>query len=170
MILSSQSIRERCLDGIWARSNTAMPLIAPFADRGVSPAGLSYGLTCAGYDVRLDQDLWLWPKRRTLASTMERFQLPADIKMRICDKSTWARRFVIVKNTRAEPGWRGYLTIEITNESWRPWLIRAGEPIAQVEFEMLDQATDRPYRGKYQDQERGPQPARREHEHHERPV
>jgi dCTP deaminase len=34
------------------------------------------------------------------------------------------------------------------------------EPIAQIVFELLDHPTEQPYSGKYQDQERGPQPAR----------
>jgi dCTP deaminase len=34
------------------------------------------------------------------------------------------------------------------------------EPIAQIVFELLDHPTEQPYSGKYQDRERGPQPAR----------
>jgi deoxycytidine triphosphate deaminase len=33
-------------------------------------------------------------------------------------------------------------------------------PIAQVAFEFLDEATETPYRGKYLDQDRGPQLSR----------
>ena len=29
------------------------------------------------------------------------------------DKSTWARRGLVVQNTVIEPGWHGYLTIEV---------------------------------------------------------
>jgi deoxycytidine triphosphate deaminase len=40
--------------------------------------------------------------------------------------------------------------------------IRKGDPIAQILFVRMSQETERPYTGKYQNQERGPQKARRE--------
>src|SRR6516225_12321332 len=64
MILSAQSIRARCLR--WTP-----PLLAPFVERGVSPAGRSFGLFAASYDVRIDQDIV--PRGFMLASTLERF-------------------------------------------------------------------------------------------------
>jgi dCTP deaminase len=68
--------------------------------------------------------------------------------------------FVLVQNTVVEPGWRGYLTLELTR--FLPWPIRlrCGMPIAQILFKQLDQPTEQPYAGRYQDQERRPQSAR----------
>src|SRR5262249_10096909 len=57
------------------------------------------------------------------------------------------------------PGWPGYLTLEISNHSQTEVIIDAGEPIAQIVFELLDFPTEQPYAGKYYNQERGPQPA-----------
>jgi dCTP deaminase len=51
-----------------------------------------------------------------------------------------------------EPGWRGVLRIELFNERWWPLWIIAGSPIAQIEFNLLDEPTEIPYNGKYQDQ------------------
>jgi dCTP deaminase len=139
VILSAQSIRKRA------------GMIVPFNERTVH-LGMTYGLDCAGYDVRIDRTMIMWPQRFAMADTVERFSVPPDLKMRILDKSSWARRGVTVQNTTAEPGWRGFLRLELTNHSWRFRIIRQGSPIAQVEFHQLDHATEQPYSGKYQDQ------------------
>ena len=66
-----------------------------------------------------------------------------------------------MQNTHLDPGWkRGFLTLEISNNSLDEVVIDAGEPIAQIVFELLDFPTEQPYEGKYQNQERGPQSAR----------
>jgi dCTP deaminase len=78
----------------------------------------------------------------------------------VYNKSTLARRFIIMPTTVAEPGWRGYLTLEIANLSCHRVTILEGMPIAQVVFEFLDEPTKQPYEGKYQDQEPEPVPAR----------
>lgn len=148
MILSAQSIRQRS------------KLVTPFCERTIHSSGLSYGLSSAGYDVRLGTVVNLPPRAFVLGSTLERFELPADLMMRIHDKSTWVRRGLFVQNTVAEPGWRGYLTLEISNET-KEWIyLDPGVPIAQVVFEQLDEPTQQAYSGKYQDQAAGPQPAR----------
>jgi len=124
--------------------------------------GLSYGLSACGYDVRLAHGMWLWPGAGRLGVIMEWLALPHDICARVLDKSTNARRFIFVQNTIIEPGWFGYLTVELTRCLPWPVYIRAGTPIAQIVFERLDQPTDRPYCGKYQDQPARPVPAKME--------
>jgi dCTP deaminase len=155
MILSAQSIRRRCV-GVYP------PLIDPFVERSVSPGGRSFGLSAASYDVRLDQQLRLLPRGFALASTLERFCMSLDVAATVRDKSSWARVGLAVQNTYLDPGWSGWLTLEISNNSLDEVVIDAGEPIAQIVFEMLDFSTEQPYGGKYQNQERGPQSARRE--------
>jgi dCTP deaminase len=154
MILSAQSIRERC--------GGEKPLLTPFVERGVSPGGRSFGLAAASYDVRIDQDVVVAPRGFMLASTVEHFVMPHDLAGTVRDKSSWARVGLAVQNTHIDPGWRGYLTVELSNHSDVEIRIVHGEPIAQIVFELLDRPTELPYRGKYFDQARGPQPARRE--------
>lgn len=122
--------------------------------------GTTYGLSSCGYDIRLAQDVEINPGGFSLASAEEYFSMRSDIVGIVHDKSTWARRGLAVQNTVIEPGWRGYLTLEITNHSDRVIHLTAGTPIAQVVFHMLDQPTIMPYDGKYQDQQYGPQSAR----------
>lgn len=158
-ILSAQSIRKRheqlCM------KIREPGLIQPFHERTVSD-GSTFGLGPAGYDVRLDQDVAIPPNGFTLASIMEWMNVSTDMIAFVHDKSTWARRGLALQNTVIEPGWRGYLTLEITNHSDDWAFLSAGCPIAQIVFHWLDAPTEIPYRGKYQNQERGPQAARME--------
>ena len=156
MILSAQSILTRCVrcEGTeWVP--LAFPMIEPFHDRTVFN-GMTFGLGPAGYDVRIDQSFTLWPKQFRLASTMERFEVPRDITFKVEDKSSWARKGLSLFNTTGEPGWEGYLTLELVNHSWRPLRFERGMPIAQIVFHQLDRPTSQPYSGKYQDQRAGP--------------
>lgn len=158
MILSAQSIRARCAGD--------RPLLSPLMER-TQHEGTSFGLSPAGYDLRLvlsegATDTFLFPGDFILASTAERFSMHQDIVGRVCDKSTWARRGLSVFNTVVEPGWRGYLTLELVNKGNEIIQLKAGQGIAQVLFELLDAPTEQPYPecGKYQDQPFGPVEAR----------
>jgi dCTP deaminase len=131
--------------------------LEPFCER-TQHNGMTYGLGPAGYDVRIAETVTVG--RFVLASTIERFDLPNDVLAQVCDKSTWARRGIAVQNTIIEPGWRGFLTIELTNHGDAHIEIQAGDPIAQIIFFRLEEPTALPYAGRYQDQERGPQGAR----------
>ena len=134
-----------------------MGVFTPFFERTVHN-GMTYGLGPAGYDVRIDQQVMLSKgSRAVLASTVEHFNMPSDCIAYVKDKSTWARRFVLVQNTVIEPGWRGFLTLEITYEGGGIEIIDKGSPIAQIVFHRLDEPCESPYSGKYQDQDRGPQ-------------
>jgi dCTP deaminase len=152
MILSAQSIKEKVGISPWNERTKYM--------------GMSYGLGPAGSDLRIRENVYLLTGKRecfTLASVIEHIAMPNDVLGVIHDKSTWARLGLAVQNTVIEPGWQGYLTIELTNHSDRQIVISEGMPICQVIFHQLDQPTIQPYKGKYQDQEAGPQEARFEY-------
>lgn len=146
MILSAQSIR-------------ALLPVTPFEERGVV-RGRSYGLSVAGYDIRVAEDIELAPSGFSLASSVERFTMPDNVLALVKDKSSWARLGLSVFNTVIEPGWCGFLTLELKNQSADVLHIMSGDPIAQILFHRLDEPTEKPYAGKYQNQEAGPQPAR----------
>lgn len=77
-------------------------------------SGMSYGLSCAGYDVRLARDETLVSGFTTVGVTLEHMDFPPDLLGLVKDKSTWARKGVQVQNTVIEPGWRGHLAVEMT--------------------------------------------------------
>lgn len=137
-------------------------LVHPFCERTVL-YGMTYGLSGSGYDIRAGQDklifpCWL-PGSFRLLSSLEHFNIPIDLKFEVKDKSTLARKGLAVQNTVGEPGWSGWLTIEVTNHSWWFKRIRMGQPIAQIVFDRLEEPTEQPYEGKYQNQGSEPQKA-----------
>jgi len=156
MILAAQHIRQRCLQN---------HLIFPFYERTVV-RGRSFGLSSCSYDVRIAESVDVLPQGFVLASTMECFNMPLDLKATPYDKSSWARLGLAVQNTLFDPGWRGYATLELSNHNSNTISLKAGDPICQIVFELLLEPTEQPYQGKYQDQHSGPQPSILE-THHE---
>ncbi len=139
----------------------------PCRDRGYTRDGLSFGLGPATYDVTVEFDaegtvefIIMEPGGFTLASTVEKFRMPDNILAIAHDKSTWARRGITVQNTVIDPGWHGFLTLELMNHGKESVRIKRGDPIAQIVFHQLDRMVSQPYRGKYQNQERGPAESR----------
>lgn len=145
MIIPAQEIRRR---GIFS----------PFHERTVV-RGRSFGVSSAGYDVRIAESLVLQPGEFSLASTVERFDMPNDLLGIVHDKSTWARQGLALQNTVIEPSWRGWLTLELTNHGREILVIEAGDPIAQIVLHLLSEPTEQEYVGKYQDQKQGAQAA-----------
>ncbi len=150
MILSGQTIR-------------ALGILTPFHERKVHElTGMSFGLSCAGYDIRLDNDVFLKSHGFELGVSMEHFDMPPNVLARVADKSTLARQGISVFNTIIEPGWKGHLTIEIANHSGEIKQLVHGQPIAQIIFQFTDNPVERLYTGKYQNADKKPQPALRE--------
>ena len=125
--------------------------LTPFYSNKMVENGVSYGLSEAGYDIRIRQAVALNPtKKFVLASTVEYFTMPENIVAVVHDKSTWARQGLSVFNTVIEPGWRGYLTLELVYHGNDDLFIPAGSGIAQVLFHQL--SGNASYGGKYQNQ------------------
>lgn len=101
-------------------------------------------------------------KFRALASTIERFNIPHNVCGSVLDKSSYARVFVSAFNTHFDPGFRGVATIELANLGPETVVYKRGDPLCQFKFEWLDEPTESPYEGKYQDQGAGPQGPRHE--------
>lgn len=136
MILSAQSIRKR-------------DIFRPFFEQSKA-FGMTYGLGPAGYDVRVSEEFILGPGEFRLASTVEYFNMPLDLQGVVHDKSTLARLGLALQNTIIDPGWYGFLTLEMHNQATYPLEIKSGMPIACVVLHKLDEATEKPYEGKYQ--------------------
>jgi dCTP deaminase len=117
--------------------------------------GVSYGLSEAGYDVRIAQSVTLSGRSRfALASTFERFHMPDNLVGIVHDKSTWARQGLSVFNTVIEPGWEGWLTLELVYHGSGTLEIPEGAGISQVIFHEVSRPVK--YAGKYQDQPNKP--------------
>lgn len=136
--------------------------------------GVSYGLSEVGYDIQLKQSILFLPDEGcvrinddgqhsskegnfVLASAIEEFDMPNNLCGIVHDKSTWARHGLSVFNTVIEPGWKGFLTLELVYHGREMLHIPAGSGIAQVIFHRVMQPVA--YTGKYQNQEDRPVPA-----------
>lgn len=157
MILSGQRIRELQIVSPHVERTTIS------RDNGIT---LSYGEGPAGYDIRVEFDdiggiLYKDFNKGEflLCSSIEHFRMPKNVIGVVHDKSTWARKGIAVQNTILEPGWEGYLTLELTNHGQKSIALTRGDPIAQVIFHETYK-TESTYNGKYQKQSRGPQEAR----------
>ena len=95
------------------------------------------------------------PNSFALGRTVEYFRIPRQV-MTICvGKSTYARCGIITNVTPLEPGWEGYVTLEISNTTPLPAKIYANEGIAQILFFESDEECLTSYadkKGKYQGQ------------------
>jgi dCTP deaminase len=87
------------------------------------------------------------PGEFILGRTLEWVELPDDVVSRIEGKSSIGRLGLIVHATAGfvDPGFKGTLTLEITNLTRIPIKLYAGLPIAQLSFMALDAPAERPY-------------------------
>lgn len=87
------------------------------------------------------------PGEFVLGRTDEWVELPDDLVARIEGKSSLGRLGLIVHATAGfvDPGWKGTLTLEITNLTRVPIVLWPGKPIAQLSFMTLDRPAERPY-------------------------
>ena len=136
--------------------------IKNMATRKIKEHGVSYGLGEAGYDIRIKQEVrFLKPNdwhggtpKFVLASAIEEFDMPTNLVGIVHDKSTWARKGLSVFNTVIEPGWKGFLTLELVYHGNEELIIPAGAGIAQVIFHEVTRPAK--YTGKYQNQDDRP--------------
>lgn len=88
-----------------------------------------------------------------LGVALECIDIPHNIECLFVGKSTYARCGIIVNMTPGEAGWKGHLTIEISNSSDADAMIFANEGICQALF-FEGEPTSLLYgNGKYQNQE-----------------
>jgi len=153
-------------------------LIEPFVPEKVRTDELgnpvvSYGLAEAGYDIRLGYNFKIPegvmdPKNPVyrdvshrhafelpgnsflLGETIERFDLPSDIRITAFSKSTLLRVGLVTPISPLEPSWKGILTLEIANLGRYPVVLYPGEGIGQLIFELIHPGPG--YTGPYQNQ------------------
>lgn len=89
-----------------------------------------------------------------LGVAVERLQIPGNITVICIGKSTYARAGIIANLTPGEAGWRGWLTLELSNSSDADCRVYANEGICQLLFFEGEpcEVSYETRRGKYQDQ------------------
>jgi dCTP deaminase len=113
-----------------------------------------------------DDPFILHPGEFVLGSTLETLGLGDDIVARLEGKSSLGRIGLLIHSTAGfvDPGFRGHLTLELSNVANLPIAIYPGMKIGQISFYQLTTAAEHPYGSaevgsKYQGQE-GPTPSR----------
>lgn len=181
MVLTDFDIRERLTLPLGSKERLVIePFVGPTRPEGRPSHGLSYcgydvrlcGKKVLRYyydehsalrpgdapckaDTRYDENspIILPGHGFALASTMEYFEIPYDCVGQVFTKSTWARLGLCLNCTPLEPGWCGYITLELANLGPRPIEILPGDGIGQVIFHQTKGFPMRAYSGVYQGQE-----------------
>ena len=115
-------------------------------------------------ETKPDEPFILHPGEFVLGSTLERVALPTDLVARLEGKSSLGRLGLLIHSTAGyvDPGWKGNLTLELSNVANLPITLYPGMKIGQISFFRLTTVAEIPYGGagsKYQGQ-RGPTASR----------
>lgn len=181
MILSDRSIREELESG--------GIVIDPLADGAIQPSSVDIHVDRYFRVFRNDTTPYIDPKQPqedltemvevedgrafilhpgefVLGSTLERVGVSAELAARMEGKSSLGRLGLLTHSTAGfvDPGFRGHLTLELSNVATLPIAIYPGMKIGQISFLRLTTTAEEPYGtgskgSKYQDQ-RGPTPSR----------
>ena len=181
MVLSDRDIRRQIARG--------RIVVEPYDDDAVQPASVDLRLgspllvedtaRLALIDPRQQSDMqWrrveldesvpyaLHPGEFALGITAENIEIPDDIVGRLDGKSSLGRLGLVVHSTAGfvDPGWKGRLTLELSNLSSIPINLYLGMKSSQISFVWLSSPAERPYgsaglNSKYQGQ-MGPVPSR----------
>jgi dCTP deaminase len=94
-----------------------------------------------------DEPFILHPGEFVLGQTHEWVELPNDLVARLEGKSSLGRLGLLIHSTAGyvDPGWKGNLTLELSNVANLPIALYSGMRIGQISFFKMSSEVDRPY-------------------------
>jgi dCTP deaminase len=94
-----------------------------------------------------DEPFILHPGEFVLGQTLEWVELPNDLVARLEGKSSLGRLGLLIHSTAGyvDPGWKGNLTLELSNVANLPIALYYGMRIGQISFFRMSSPVDRPY-------------------------
>jgi dCTP deaminase len=94
-----------------------------------------------------DEAFVLHPGEFVLGQTLEWVELPDDLVARLEGKSSLGRLGLLIHSTAGyvDPGWKGKLTLELSNVAKLPIALYFGMKIGQISFLEMSSPVDRPY-------------------------
>ena len=97
-----------------------------------------------------DEPFILHPGEFVLGQTLEWVELPDDLVSRLEGKSSLGRLGLLIHSTAGydDPGWKGNLTLELSNVANLPIALYFGMKIGQISFFRMTSAVERPYGSK----------------------
>lgn len=98
-------------------------------------------------EIEEDAPFMLHPGEFVLASTLEHIELPADLVARLEGKSSLGRIGLLIHSTAGyvDPGWKGHLTLELSNVANLPVTLYYGMKIGQISYLRLSTPADNLY-------------------------
>jgi dCTP deaminase len=89
----------------------------------------------------------LHPGEFVLGQTLEWVELPNDVVARLEGRSSLGRLGLLIHSTAGyvDPGWKGNLTLELSNVANLPIALYAGMGIGQISFFAMSGPVERPY-------------------------
>ena len=97
-----------------------------------------------------DEPFILHPGEFVLGQILEWVELPDDLVARLDGKSSLGRIGLLIHSTAGyvDPGWKGNLTLELSNVANLPIALYYGMRIGQISFFRMSSPVDRPYGSK----------------------
>lgn len=94
-----------------------------------------------------DEAFVLHPGEFVLGQTLEWVELPNDLVARLEGKSSLGRLGLLIHSTAGyvDPGWKGNLTLELSNVAKLPIALYFGMKIGQISYFEMSSPVDRPY-------------------------
>ena len=98
-------------------------------------------------EIEGDTPFMLHPGEFVLGSTLEHVELPGDLVARLEGKSSLGRIGLLIHSTAGyvDPGWKGHLTLELSNVSNLPVTLYFGMKIGQISYARLTTPADNLY-------------------------
>ena len=165
MILSDKTIRDKLAHGSLT--------VDPITDESIQPASIDCRLGdhyLLVEDTNMDiitldseinyreiegDSITIPPHSFLLATTKEWVKLPNDLTAFVEGRSSIGRIGLFIQNAGwVDPGFEGRITLELYNANSLPIKLQAGRRVCQLVFCKMDQAAEKPYKGKYQGQEK----------------
>ena len=162
MVLSDKTIKEYLDQG--------KIVVEPLGENGIQPASIDVRLdkhilvfrnSRRPYiDVRADmgdmtemeiateeQPFMLHPGEFVLGSTLEHIEVPDNLVARLEGKSSLGRIGLLIHSTAGyvDPGWKGNLTLELSNVANLPITLYPGMKIGQLSYSKLSTPAEVPY-------------------------
>jgi dCTP deaminase len=97
--------------------------------------------------IKDDEPFILHPGEFVLGQTLEWVELPDDLVSRLEGKSSLGRLGLLIHSTAGyvDPGWKGNLTLELSNVANLPIALYRGMKIGQISFFKMTSPVERPY-------------------------
>lgn len=117
----------------------------PYIDVRIAQPDLTELLT-----IEDEQPFILHPGEFVLGQTLEWVELPDDLVARLEGKSSLGRLGLLIHSTAGyvDPGWKGNLTLELSNVANLPITLYYGMKVGQISFFRMSSPVERPYGSK----------------------